>query len=364
MVIFLNRTSRQSFWLEYTTIHGMVVISTGVTVTCAKNCSPPQAPVLGEYDDTKPETIAQHLKWSREANIGLWVTSWWGPNTLEDITTRDVILKHKDLGDMKIALHYESAGRIKDSDLSNVASDISFICERYFDHPNYYRIDGRPVIVLYITRYFQEVNLLDEMLLIMRNSANRCGHEDLFIIGDHVFGKSPDVTIPDNRFLMLDAVTNYDVYGSMGRPEKYATARVVDRYYDEQEKWKNVAHLNDCRYIPAVSPGYNDRGVRFEKRHPPLSRKLTIDSEEGSLFRYQLQKALPLTDPMVDNLVLVNSFNEWHEDTQIEPVATMQEGVSSSLPISLTGGLSYEGYGNLYLDILRESTTTPLRKKR
>jgi hypothetical protein len=44
---------------------------------------PPHMPALGEYDDSRPEVIAQHLKWSRQANIGLWVASWWGPHFLE-----------------------------------------------------------------------------------------------------------------------------------------------------------------------------------------------------------------------------------------------------------------------------------------
>lgn len=41
---------------------------------------PPQLPTLGEYNDRLPEVIAQHLAWSRQANISLWVSSWWGPN--------------------------------------------------------------------------------------------------------------------------------------------------------------------------------------------------------------------------------------------------------------------------------------------
>jgi glycoprotein endo-alpha-1,2-mannosidase len=112
--------------------------------------------------------------------------------------------------------------------------------------------------------------------------------------------------------------------------------------------------MNDCRFIPAASPGYNDRGVRPESDHPPLSRKLSADSEEGSSFKYQLTKALPLVDPMANNLILINSFNEWHEDTQLEPAV----GSAASLPVHLTGGLQYNGYGDLYLNILREYTET------
>ena len=35
---------------------------------------PPQAPALGEYDDSDPEVISQHLAWFRKSNIGLVVT--------------------------------------------------------------------------------------------------------------------------------------------------------------------------------------------------------------------------------------------------------------------------------------------------
>ncbi len=52
------------------------------------------------------------------------------------------------------------------------------------------------------------------------------------------------------------------------------------------------------------------------------------------------------------NLLLVNSFNEWHEDSQIEPVG----GEGTSDPVLYTQGIEYVGYGELYLDILREMT--------
>lgn len=38
-----------------------------------------QCPLLGEYDCSDPKTIGHHLTWSRQANIRVWVMSWWGP---------------------------------------------------------------------------------------------------------------------------------------------------------------------------------------------------------------------------------------------------------------------------------------------
>jgi hypothetical protein len=57
-------------------------------------------------------------------------------------------------------------------------------------------------------------------------------------------------------------------------------------------------------------------------------------------------------DPDADNFLVVTSFNEWHEDTQIEPTV----GALATRPFNYTLGLEYEGYGTRYLDILAEMT--------
>ena len=56
--------------------------------------------------------------------------------------------------------------------------------------------------------------------------------------------------------------------------------------------------------------------------------------------------------------VLLVSFNEWHEDTQIEPTIITPPTTTDDTPTGTgyTFGYQYEGYGNLYLDILREKT--------
>jgi len=314
---------------------------------------PPQLPTLGQYNDANAATISQHLKWSRQANIGLWVTSWWGPNRLEDSNTKYGILKNKDLGDMKIALQYESTGRVRNGNMQNVMSDIAYICENYFDHANYYKIDDRPVIFVYVTRKLESQGYLEETLLTMRSAADRC-QKDIFIVGDQAFQEPPVLTAGEvyNPFYYLDAVTNYDMYGSMGSKNLYAGTTAVTEYYAAQQGWKDLAGKQGSRYVPTVSPGFNDRGVRLSANHQPLSRKVTADSVEGSLFATAIEQARRLVDPKVDNLLMVNSFNEWHEDTQIEPCV----GLLTNSPQNLTEGLEYTGYGELYLNLLHQGT--------
>lgn len=311
---------------------------------------PVQTPELGEYNDRDEEVIAQHLEWSRYAGIGLWVGSWWGPGKMEDKTLLEYILPHSEIQDMKIALFYETSGRMTDfEDVSNVASDIAYIAENYFDHPNYFKIDGRPVLFVYLTRVLSRNGILEETTEIMREEARLAGYE-LYIIGDQVFGNPPSST---DQLALLDAVTNYDVYGSSGG-KMYATQEKVDNYYDKQSTWRSMAHQVGTSFVPATAPGYNDTGVR--DGHVPLSRKLNENAEFGSLFKAMLTEAVKITDPETGNLFMITSWNEWHEDTQIEPVAVAPPTSKdqSSSGEKYTAGLEYEGYGLRYLDILKE----------
>jgi hypothetical protein len=230
--------------------------------------------------------------------------------------------------------------------LELINSDLEYMCEHYFNHVNYFRVDGRPVVFVHVTQKLEE-GPLQSLVSTMRTAASKFGH-NVFLIGDNVFRASPD----DGSFSSFDAVTHFDVYGSMDSASPYAGNEAVDNYYNEQADVRARAHESGCRYVPVASPGYNDRGVRFSRNNPPLSRKLAADSMEGSLFAYQLSKAKELVDPNIHNLLVINSFNQWHEDTQIEPSV----GVSTNEPYNMTLGLYYEGYGELYLDILRAGT--------
>lgn len=210
----------------------------------------------------QPEVIAQHLAWSRDANINLWLCSWWGAGTREDITISSVIMRHTDLGDHKIALLYETTGRVRRDEGYNphrVGPDMEYICNLYFDHENYYRSpDGRPVVVLYLSRLLWWNGTLGDVTEIMRTTArDACGTE-IFLLGDQVWNGPPGDNEEYPPFDYLDGVTNYDLYGNMNSPP-YAGQEAVDRYYQQQVFWKQRAEKDNVRYIPAISPGYNDR---------------------------------------------------------------------------------------------------------
>lgn len=320
---------------------------------------PAQQPELGEYNDRDQAVIDAHLRWSHQAGIDFWSTSWWGPGSREDVTLINTILKNPNLGNLKIAILYETAGRTNElQDYSALGPDIAHLADNYFSHPNYLKNEGKPVVMVYLTRVLSDLGTLTSSLSAMRQAAAAKGYE-LYIIGDHVFG-SPPASAED--LALLDAVTNYDVYGSMG-VSGYAGQAAVSAYYADQAGWKTLAKNAGIDYVPAVTPGFNDNAVRPE--HSPLSRKLSPDAGFGSLFRQMLRGAKTLTDADIGHMIMVTSWNEWHEDTQIEPaaLAAPTAGDDSAGGSDYTDGLAYEGYGMRYLDILRQETfpqSTPL----
>jgi hypothetical protein len=198
---------------------------------------------MGEYDDRLSATIAEHLRMSRQSNCRVWFTSWFGIGDSTDLTTIR-ILRHEDLHDQKIAVHYETYNRVRKRDSDNifadethyftldgdadvngdgVANDMRHLCANYFTRPNYYRIDGRPVIVVYLSRVLNDIvpglqeeaggdlvwgrsELLAAVVNEMRGSTMHYCGLDPYIIGDHAFGSYRSTRDPA-ALELLDAIT-------------------------------------------------------------------------------------------------------------------------------------------------------------
>ena len=293
--------------------------------------------------------------------IAILVSSWWGAGSREDATLKNNIWTHPELRTHQVALFYETTGRIKESegfDLHRVAGDIAYICQNYFSHKNYYKIQGQPVLFIYLTRRLSNQTfedgrvVLPEVIRLMRETAQAttgCNTTELYIVGDQAFGEAPTLGSEYYPFRHLDAVTNYDVYGDMASKTPYAGTDGIARYFQQQAEWKVSANNSGVAFVPVVSPGYNDQGVRLAANRIPLSRRVSPKDREGSLLASQLVFARGLVDDVAERLLLVNSFNEWHEYTQVEPVNLAP---ATTQPNRYTDGVAYVGYGELYLDII------------
>jgi len=335
-------------WYGDNNFHGPY--PTGST-TLVYHLNPQMTPQLGWYNQTNPAVISQHYKWARYAGINFFVTSYWGKNSTEDNIIKNYMFDNPDRGDIKLAVFLEPS-----ITPSNITTQTNYLCDNYFYRPGYFRIDGKPVIFIYVTRAMSDADLTN-YITYLRNAAADKGYA-VYIVGDEVWG-NPDDTYETPRVSLMDAVTNYDVYGNLGGA-RFVTDSILNSWQSRNASWKSFVNGLGKQFIPAVSPGFNDRGVR--DGHQPSSRKLNNESNAfGTLFSGMLDRAKLSVD--TNDMIMVTSWNEWHEDTQIEPVTpapatNLDDGATSGHYLGYyTDDLYYNGYGMLYLNILRDKTT-------
>ena len=332
--------------------------------------NPPQGPALGNYSSQDPRVIEQHIDWSHQYGIDFWTIDWWPGRPERDEVIKNTICQARNIEKIKFCIFYESWGRGFDKELwatnfdEEVArlfvSDFEYIAGTYFNHPSYLKIKGRPVVILYATRSF--IGAYEEAIRLLRQRMRQLGF-DIYLVADEIFwkirkGKRVDAKPDVRRIKLFDAITAYNMYEG-SRPEQggYADSSTffedVTAKYREYEK---IARENNVDFIPGIMPGYNDRGVRLRVNHYVIPRQFGPGEAEGSFLTESIEKlALPFLDPDI-RMILVTSWNEWNEGTQIEPTVS---GPPTSSDTSESGkdytqGYPYSGYGKKYLEILRD----------
>jgi hypothetical protein len=326
------------------------------TRTFREHLVPQQPPALGHYNSRASATIEAQIDESHRGNISFWAMSWWGPHSAEDETIRSYILAHPRAAELHYAIHYESTGRLGNVDhptLKNFVPDFQYLAQNYFKNPNYLKIKERPVVFVYLTRAYFNTQASRDAVANLRQAMRSQFDVDPYLVGDDVFPGQTNA----KRAALWDAITDFDVYGSALQSKGSTTAAVsaLSEQFQSARKMTQSIHVG---FIPTVSPGFNDSAVR--SGHPATPRYLTDvpGAAEGSLYSALLnQAALPNLDEATGNLLMVSTFNEWHEDTQIEPtIVAASTAVDDSVKDAYTNRYTYAGYGNLYLDSLRAAT--------
>ncbi len=313
--------------------------------TLVYHLDPQVLPALGWYSQEDSDTISRHYQWADYAGIDFFVCSYWGINRTTDRVIRNYMFDNPDRGDIKLCVFMEPPlTTANGASVAKMTAEMNHLCDNYFDRPGYFHIDGKPVIFIYVTRAMDNTEF-DLCINTFRDVASIKGY-DLYIVGDEVW-KEANTSIDGPRMDLLDGVSNYDVYGN-NRSTPYVTDTVLDTWQTRNAGWRSLAEDRGVEFIPAISPGYNDEAVR-----PNLacSRKLNNASNEfGTLFSGMIDRL----DPDI-GMVMVNSWNEWHEDTQIEPTTVSAPSTADDAGGYYTEGLEYEGYGMRYLNLLRKA---------
>jgi hypothetical protein len=246
--------------------------------------------------------------------------------------------------------------------------------QTYFHNPSYLRVDGRPVVFLYLTRTL--TGDVAGMIQGARAVLQARGFDPYFI-GDEVYWRvTPEMLQPAGpvltttpqveRIQQFDAVTSYiSYYGdderlfgpvadSAGYP---GTTRIA-----EDQRFLLTAYRDATGgrvpVVPDVAPGFNDRGFRLPTNHPAEPRQWLPGAGPASTLDHLFRcVAIPELDPALP-MVMVTSWDDWNEDTAVEPIGGVPTRADDSPSgDAYTQGYTYGGEGQTAVRTLRRDVT-------
>ena len=258
-------------------------------------------PDIELYESNDSRVILWQLYEMRLAHVSYGISSWWGRGRYEDRVfemllnlTESPISPHPR---MKWCIIYEPEGYADPSE-EKIEADISYILQKYGWRPSYLKVNGRPVIFVY-SDYNDGVEYAEKWHNVEKHFNN-------------------------SVFFVLKVFPGYREYSE---------------YADSWFQYAPALRIEFQKpYSGFVSPGF---WKLWKGDYPPVLKRDPAD------FKRALKE---LVNSNVQ-IKTIQTWNEWHEGTQIEPG---QKVVS-------IGGRYYplESYGSLYVDMLADVVPSP-----
>lgn len=220
---------------------------------------------------------------------------------------------------------------------------IRFLCETFFKDPRYIKVDGKPVVSIYMSNLLPNVS---ETLAVWRTEAKHYGIE-LYICrfeGAGVYGKEYMVAGFDAAVEFQPFAKTLDDFTKMiTRPAyrkkfllrlsqrlphiKEKTSRMVHRHFGRlnYEEYLNFVFANyeypkDYKRYPCVMPSWDNTARRKNK-----SFLFYNSSPEGykKWLRFHKDNFSPPSPE--ENFIFINAWNEWAEGNHLEPCTKWQK---------------------------------------
>lgn len=266
----------------------------------------PSAP----YESKDFNALTNHIKQARSAGIDGFVASWWGPGDYTDYNFK-MLLDAAEMQGFAITAYFETLNQGYPRDEEQITEWLEYLITKYGQHPAYYRLNGKPVIVIWASNTVP----LATWHRIFTNL--RAKGLDAVYIG---MGYNSEI------LSIFDGLHEYSV------ANKFQLGAIC-QHIAEQVRSYPLLYTDSAPkiWIATLQPGYDERtlsdreGFYWERR-------------DGASYRYTFEAAIK-SDP---DWLYITTWNEWWEHTYIEPSVR---------------------YGDLYLQLTREFINIWKRKQ-
>jgi hypothetical protein len=199
--------------------------------------------------------------------------------------------------------------------------------EKYFNHPSYYRIDGKPVLMLY--GFARLMNGLGgaaqtrDALDWFREQCVKAGLGGLHIQLDMLYDWTFDFSGVDAggavKSTDIEALIKETAPDSMTHYHFCHFADMKNDYLDilahAKKEWKRLENTYDTPYFPHISLGW-DNNPRFKDFKDTIT---TNNTPENVKKAFQAAKEYVDAHPNQPPLITINSWNEWTEASYLQP---------------------------------------------
>lgn len=281
---------------------------------------PERRPVLGYYREGEPEVADWHIKWALDHGISYFIYDWYwtkGVRHLEH-ALHEGLFNSKYGDKFKFCLLWANHNPEGTSSAKDCEDVTRYWIENYFKRPNYLKISGKNVVVIFST-YRLTKDMGSEAVKAsfdkMRRMCEDAGVGGLYIVGCSYPGADRIKPLLAEGY---DALSGYNYPSAGYRGQKLSPYEwMVDAY---KEWWGQIADASTVPYIPVCEPGWDSRPWHG------LSN-LVRTGKTPDLWRKMLENAKEFVDdpqrkkPYGKKLVFLEAWNEFGEGDYIEPHA-------------------------------------------
>jgi len=248
-------------------------------------------PAIGAYDSHNPKTIAYHIKLAKRYGIDGFICSWWGVGGFEDKAIPK-LLDYAQKKNFEITLYWESVPGEGEKKIVRAVSDLVYILKNYGSHPAFMKIDNKPVIFIY-SRVMGQIKM-NEWSQIIEKTKNQY-QNDFDLIADG---------LNERNAKHFEGIHTYSIAGwAQNKSLEELKAQSKNLFGDAV---KIARKFNKISCVTII-PGYDDRKIR----KPGINAE-RYNGEAYKAFWENTIEANP-------DWILITSWNEWHEGSEIEP---------------------------------------------
>jgi hypothetical protein len=283
---------------------------------------PERQPLIGWYPETDLWVAEKHIDMASAYNINFFVYDWYWTGTKPKLDHAiNNHLKARNKQKLQFCLLWANHSSVP-SNHEQFSTMIDFWIKNYFEDPQYLKIDGKPVIIIFSPQQLRDnakkFNLDTKALLeIAKSKAIKNGLKGIYFIAA-VSANSYWINgyIPVNGY---DAMTAYN-YHSISFNGEFTGKELSSTTYTElldgyKSQWSYILDKSSLPYIIPMSAGWDNRPWGSNTPHD----KSTSTPET-------FQKMLLAGKDMMDKfpkktmrMGIICAWNEFGEGSYIEP---------------------------------------------